>query len=59
MKRIHRQAMRTARRLQDAYVDGDDSEDDAIEARDWHDEQEPAYQGGEPPQYDPNELIPF
>lgn len=35
MKRKHREAMRAAARLQFAE---DDDDDDALEARDWHDE---------------------
>lgn len=48
MKRKYREAMRTARRLQDSYIDGISDDEAAAEAKDWHDEHAPHYEAGAP-----------
>lgn len=43
MKRKYREAMRTAQRLQDAYIDGVTDDEAAAETQTWHDEHVPEY----------------
>jgi hypothetical protein len=58
MKRKHREAMRAAHRLQDAYVDGVSEDEAALEAQQWHDEHVPQYEP-RPSDRRQDEQLPF
>jgi hypothetical protein len=59
VKRKYSDAARIKRRLQDSYVDGLTDDEQAVEARDWHDAYTPPIETHWPPIDLNDELIPF